>query len=1035
MLPAGSTIERQIQGDEPHVYLVKLEQGQMLRIDVQEIDFDLRIRLLKQGDNKIVASADFSSGYDRETLTFIAETTDNYFIAITATKGGQKGSYQLKTEIKSVATEQERVRIKAEALLTKGLEARLKISAEENREAIAKLEEAWSLWQSLGDKYWEASVLIFLGRCYDTADENAKALEYFNKALAIWIDIGYKSGEASTLGNIGLVYCGLGENQKGIRYYEQAEKLIREMGQSSREAVMLTNLGVAYSDIGEAKKALEYLNKAASLSKSLGDNDQLAHTLNSIGAAYDELGDHQKALDYYNQVLPLWINPFGKVRTLNNIGAMHTALGEKKKALEYFTQSLELSVKLGNKGDVAVIVHNIGRLYSDIGKEQEAIGYYKRALSILEAVGDKRTEASVLNSIGESYRNLGERQKALEYFYQALPLSRITDRRRLESITSSNVMDVWESQNNTGMAILFGKLALNGYQEVRGAASGLENESQKLLLRNIRFIYQVLAELLIRTGRVEQAIQVLNLYHDEQFFDFSRSRDSSVNKVLLSQREQAIAARYENSIARVAQLGVQMEELKRKSRIRQLQEAETAQLQKLEDEFNTANGAFLAVLKDAEAELAQPAAEKDKVASIKDVEDMKSALRNLSISTGQKAAALYTLISEDKIHVILLSPDGEVKPYESKIGTRDLAKQLIEFHALLQSPTYDPRPLGEVLYNIIFKPVAATLKKSGVQTLMWQLDGNLRYVPMAALFDGKKYLVERYQNVVFTRTDVEMMLQTVKPNWTGTGFGSSKDQTVDLPDTRKLNFVAIPGVVQELRSIFRTGAQDSGVLNGAVFTDEQFTKSAFYEAMKQRFPLVHISSHFMFWPGDDTRSFLLLGDGTPLTLNEMKKQERLFDGVELLTLSACNTAATQPDANGKEIDGFAELAQRLGAGSVLATLWQVSDSSTPWLMKEFYAKRQSKSGTTKAEALRNAQLALLNGTANTKPLFGTHKVSRDSNLKVMVVSDEAKEARNSIRAEIVYVSKKDAPLFRHDNKKPFAHPYYWSPFILFGNWR
>jgi CHAT domain-containing protein len=91
--------------------------------------------------------------------------------------------------------------------------------------------------------------------------------------------------------------------------------------------------------------------------------------------------------------------------------------------------------------------------------------------------------------------------------------------------------------------------------------------------------------------------------------------------------------------------------------------------------------------------------------------------------------------------------------------------------------------------------------------------------------------------------------------------------------------------------------------------------------------------------------------------------------VELLTLSACNTAATQSDAQGKEIDGFAELAQRLGAGSVMATLWQVSDDSTPWLMKEFYSIRQSNGGATKAGALRNAQLALLRvqPTPNTFP--------------------------------------------------------------------
>jgi CHAT domain-containing protein len=104
-------------------------------------------------------------------------------------------------------------------------------------------------------------------------------------------------------------------------------------------------------------------------------------------------------------------------------------------------------------------------------------------------------------------------------------------------------------------------------------------------------------------------------------------------------------------------------------------------------------------------------------------------------------------------------------------------------------------------------------------------------------------------------------------------------------------------------------------------------------------------------------------------------------------------------------------------------------------MKEFYTTRQSKSGTTKAEALRNAQLALLNGTADTKTLPETRKVGGNSKVKLVVVPGGSKQNLDSTRAEIVYISEKDAPLFTQDSRKPFAHPYYWSPFVLFGNWR
>ncbi|MGH9971213.1 MAG: CHAT domain-containing protein, partial [Pyrinomonadaceae bacterium] len=186
--------------------------------------------------------------------------------------------------------------------------------------------------------------------------------------------------------------------------------------------------------------------------------------------------------------------------------------------------------------------------------------------------------------------------------------------------------------------------------------------------------------------------------------------------------------------------------------------------------------------------------------------------------------------------------------------------------------------------------------------------------------------------------------------------------------------------------------------------------------------------------GDEARSFLLLGDGTAMTLEEMKQQLDLFAGVELLTLSACNTAAQQAGATGREIDGFAELAQRLGAGSVMATLWPVADNSTPWLMREFYESRQSGEGLSKAEAFRRAQLALLNGTAQMKPLPVAQKGASQS-IPIVIGGDGSKRDGAGTRADVVHVAAKDAPSFKRDPSKPFAHPYYWAPFILIGNWK
>src|SRR3989442_6849838 len=106
----------------------------------------------------------------------------------------------------------------------------------------------------------------------------------------------------------------------------------------------------------------------------------------------------------------------------------------------------------------------------------------------------------------------------------------------------------------------------------------------------------------------------------------------------------------------------------------------------------------------------------------------------------------------------------------------------------------------------------------------------------------------------------------------------------------------------------------------------------------------------------------MIGNGSALTLEQLKEHGKMFGGVELLALSACETGAQQRDERtGREIDGFAELAQRLGAGAVMASLWKVADVTTAQLMVDFYTEREQR-GWSKAEALRQAQIKLMRGS-------------------------------------------------------------------------
>ena len=226
----------------------------------------------------------------------------------------------------------------------------------------------------------------------------------------------------------------------------------------------------------------------------------------------------------------------------------------------------------------------------------------------------------------------------------------------------------------------------------------------------------------------------------------------------------------------------------------------------------------------------------------------------------------------------------------------------------------------------------------------------------------------------------------------------------------------------ELRAIIRDenlpeppAGDATGVLPGKRLLDKDFTARAFADALGRSYSLVHIASHFSFLPGNADQSFLLLGDSTALTLESVRTADDFdFKGVELLTLSACNTGVGTTGADGKEVEGFGAVAQERGAKAVLATLWPVADESTRKLMTRFYRNYGTTTpNVSKAEALRQAQISLLRGADGGVSASGARRSSET----------------------VGEVGKPELLPYKPDPRAPFAHPYYWAPFILIGNWR
>jgi CHAT domain-containing protein len=275
---------------------------------------------------------------------------------------------------------------------------------------------------------------------------------------------------------------------------------------------------------------------------------------------------------------------------------------------------------------------------------------------------------------------------------------------------------------------------------------------------------------------------------------------------------------------------------------------------------------------------------------------------------------------------------------------------------------------------------------------MLSLDGPLRYLPFGALYDGHAYVAESYRTVMYAEVARDKVALPSKQQWKVAALGVSDKVSADFPP--------LPNVPAELHAIVKSST--GGIYPGEIRLNKNFTEKTMAET-SIRNPVVHIASHFRFVPGTDRDSFLLLGDGSKLSLDQLRKAN-FFQESELLTLSACETAMGGT-GKGVEIEGFAAIAMNQGAKSVIATLWPISDKSTAILMKEFYRLRMEKK-LTKAEALRQSQLELLKGK----------------------LTDADNKLPENERGG-------DHTRFKKDKNAPYSHPYYWAPFILIGNWK
>jgi CHAT domain-containing protein/Tfp pilus assembly protein PilF len=867
-------------------------------------------------------------------------------------------------------------------------------SLREMRKALEFHEQALPTYRALGDRAGEAATLHNIGNVWYALDEERKALESYEQALSIRRALGDRWGEGATLTGIGAVWYALDEQRKALESYEQALSIRRSVGDRSGEAATLTGIGAVWRVLGEKRKALEFYEQALSIQRALGDRSGEAATLLSIGNVRSDLGEKRNALDFYERALPLKRDVgdrFAEAAILNGIGTVWSDLGDKRKALEFYEQALPIQRAIGDRWGEGATLHNIGVVWSGLGEKRKALEFYEQDLSMERAIGHRSGEAATLNNMGGLWYDLGDERKALELYEQALPIWRAVGDRSGEALTLSNLARL-RDEVTPAQAILHAKQAVNLYQSLRADIRGVGKETERTYAESVSGAYRRLADLLVAEDRVLEAQQVMDLLKGDELNRLLRRSGPPGGSVRLSATERAADEKYRTLGDQLAETEGKLAGLRSKREPTPEMLAEIASLESTAARRREALGAYFAGLA---AGLAKAEAERER--SGKELETIQADLPEGTV-------AVYTVFGKERTRLLVYGRDSGVSR-EVALDSGEVSRRVFALRAALTDPAADPRAASAKVYEVLVAPIAADLAAANARTILWSLDGPLRYVPTAALWDAtaKQWLVERFETVEITTASLYRLNQARSQTWKALGLGVT---------ARHGDLEALTSVDGELRAVVRDERNARGALPGKRLLDASFTRKTFFEELSARWPVVHLASHYVFRVPEnpeDEGSYLLLGDGDRLSLKDLSELKKpVFAGVDLLALSACETAVGSEvsELSGAEVDGLAMVAQQRGAAGVLATLWPVNDPATAAFMGDLYGRLRTKR-VTKADALRQAQVAMLRGSAE---------------------SPKPGSSRRGIRPG----AKMDA------ESSPFpgwSHPYYWAPFILLGNGR
>ncbi|MEH2067477.1 MAG: CHAT domain-containing protein [Nostoc sp.] len=830
---------------------------------------------------------------------------------------------------------------------------------EKLQDAIKYWQEALNIYQKNNNRPKEALVLENLARAYQQIDRLGKSIAHWDKVIAYYRQIGDVQQVGRMLTEESQIYNSLGQPRKAIallcgvfqedRQEEPQKKCLPESGlQIARfsqdqigEVGALGSLGEAYRLVGYYDRAIKYLESAEKIAPKGYD----FLVLNSLGNAYVSRA----------QLWELRAESAKQSQIPKADEFEWQSKSDYQAALNKFQSSFEKAGEQSNQfAQIRVLVNLIQFYYRTKSEQTKVDKAVEKALALLEKLPLSTTKVYIAIDLA----NLPVAgTHVTSPLTQCLPKRQLPDAQALLKDAVKFAQNLQDSRSES-----FANGALGHFYECRQeyeqalklTREALWQADQNLLAKDSLYLWQW------QTGRIFQAqekkFEAVRAYQQAySTLEEIRSDILEADKDLQLDFRDVVEPLYRE----LTQLTLELASLSSfdaKTRNQQLTNAletiDSLKLAELQNYFG--NDCVIAAIN-----------------NLKNVEELLK----------EDTAVFSSIIFDNRTAILLSLPNGNKQLEWIDEKRNVLEEEIKNFRQLLIDGVKtinddDIKQKAQYLYGKLLGKFKLTtdFNPNKIKTLVFIQDSFLRTIPMAALYDGKEYLIEKY--AIATTASLRLTAPK-KLNWQENRaliLGVTREAKIDEKD-----YPILPNVTSEIEEVKKLFP------GSKLFINNNFNRNNLEkELSKTVYPIIHISTHAQFGTiAEDT--FLVAGNNSKLTIKQLESDlQRVNSGsnsVELLTLTACQTAVGDDRAT----LGLAGVALQVGVKSALATLWSVNDESTFDLISAFYTNLRNL-GVSKAEALRQAQIKLINAK------------------KIQEINDQ------------------------YDN------PAYWAPFILIGNW-